>query len=135
MEESHNEDRATEEDDEDLLDEDARLNKEKYDVVLVYASPLELHAQFHEVDLMISKVEEMKEKMTELMIQDTTLEPATIIDKVLNDFTETKDGQEKSELIAYSIVLEESPTSGDLDVSKKMSGVRCPHLNKSFIQN
>ena len=56
MEESHNEDRATEEDDEDLLDEDARLNKEKYDVVLVYASPLELHAQFHEVDLMISRL-------------------------------------------------------------------------------
>ena len=57
MEASYNEDRATEEEDEDLLDEDARLNKEKYDVVLVYASPLELHAQFHEVDLMISKVE------------------------------------------------------------------------------
>ena len=100
IEESHNEDRVTKEDDDDLLDEDARLNKEKYDVTLVYASPLELHAQFHEVDLMTSKVEEMKEKMTELMIQDPTLEPATNIDKVLNDFTETMDGQEKSELLA-----------------------------------
>ena len=36
---------------------------------------------------MDAKMEEMKEKMTELIMCDPTLEPDTIVDKVLNDFT------------------------------------------------
>ena len=36
--------------DDELLPDDARLQRDKYDEVLVYASPVELHAEFHEID-------------------------------------------------------------------------------------
>ena len=89
--------------DDELLPDDARLQSDKYDIVLVYATPVELHAEFHEIDLMNAKVEEMKEKMAEIMMRDPTLEPATIVDKVLNDFTDNLDGNAKSELISKQI--------------------------------
>ena len=66
----------------------------------MYASPVEWHYKYHAIDLMEAKAEEMKEKMTEMMRQDPTLEPSTIIDKVLNDFTDSLEGQLKSELLA-----------------------------------
>ena len=45
----------------------------------------------------------MKEKVTELLMCDPTLEPDTIVDKVLNDFTDNLQGQPKSELSAYAV--------------------------------
>ena len=41
----------------------------------------------------------MKEKMTELIMRDHTLEHATMVDKMLNDFTDNLE----SELAAYSV--------------------------------
>ena len=53
--------------------------------MLVYASALEDHAKYRKINLMEAKVEQMKEKVSETMVVDPTLEPATIVDKVLND--------------------------------------------------
>jgi hypothetical protein len=85
---------------EDMFDEDPRLNPVKYDITLVWASDPELHERFHETDLMEAKSEELKEAMTELMVKDPTLEPSVVIDKVLNDFTDSMDGSAKGELLA-----------------------------------
>lgn len=76
------------------------LNPVKYDITLVWASDPELHQRFHETDLMEAKSEELKEAMTELMVKDPTLEPSVVIDKVLNDFTDSMDGSAKGELLA-----------------------------------
>ena len=65
----------------------------------MYASPAELHYPYHAIDLMEAKTEEMNEKMTEMMRTDPTLEPSTIIDNVLNDFTDSMAGQMKFELL------------------------------------
>ena len=85
---------------EDMFDEDPRLNPVKYDITLVWASDPELHQRFHETDLMEANSEELKEAMTELMVKDPTLEPSVVIDKVLNDFTDSMDGSAKGELLA-----------------------------------
>ena len=68
--------------------------------VLVYASDLEEHARYHSVDPMDAKDEELKEKMTELIRKDPTLDPSVVIDTILNNFTEGMDGNSRSELLA-----------------------------------
>ena len=77
------------------------LHIDKYEV-LVYAIPVETNTGFNKIDFMDAKVEEMKEKMTELITWDPTLEPDTIVDKLLNDFTDNLEGQAKRELAACS---------------------------------
>ena len=71
--------------------------------MLVYAIPVETNTGFNKIDFMDAKVEEMKEKMTELITWDPTLEPDTIVDKLLNDFTDNLEGQAKRELAAYTV--------------------------------
>ena len=78
--------------------EDLRLLPEKFEVVLVWASQTELHERYHEIDLIDAKCEEMKESMTEVMMKDPTLEPSTVIDKVVHSFTETLDGNSEGKL-------------------------------------
>ena len=52
--------------------------------MLVWASPVDDHAKFHEIDLMDAKSEQLNEKMTEVMKKDPTPEPSTVLDKGLN---------------------------------------------------
>ena len=109
-------------DDDSLFEEDPRDNKLKYDVVsldyklsklsirilkyflfiqtLVWASNVEDHASYHEIDLMDAKSEELKEKMTELMKADPILDPSIVIDKILNEYTDKMEGPMKAELIS-----------------------------------
>ena len=53
--------------------------------MLVWASPVDDHAKFHEINLIDAKSKELNEKMTEVMKKDPTLEPSTVLDKVLNN--------------------------------------------------
>ena len=48
---------------------------------------------------MDARSEELKEKMTELMKADPTLDPSVVIDKVLNEYTDRMEGPMKAELI------------------------------------
>ena len=66
----------------------------------MWASNVNDHARYHEVDLMDAKSEELKEKMTELMQSDPTLDPSMVIDKVLNEYTDRMEGVMKAELIS-----------------------------------
>ena len=68
--------------------------------MLVWASPVDDHAKFHEINLMDAKSEQLNEKMTEVMKKDPTLEPSTVLDKVLNNYTDSMEGPIKAELIS-----------------------------------
>ena len=52
---------------------------------------------------MDAKSEELKEKMTELMQSDPTLDPSMVIDKVLNDYTDRMEGPMKAQLISVCL--------------------------------
>ena len=61
---------------------------------------MEDHARYHKIDLIDTKSEELKEKTTELMKADPTLDPSIVIDKVLNEYTDRMEGPMKAELIS-----------------------------------
>ena len=68
--------------------------------ILVYVDPVDKHAKYHEIDKFNMLVEEMKESMDFIVQKDPTLEPLTVYNAVVQEYTNKLGNEEKSELLA-----------------------------------